>query len=196
MNEIWKDIIWYEWKYKISNLWEVKSINYNNQRIEKILKRWIGKDWHSQINLCLNWVPLSTNISRLVGINFIPNPNNLPFVLHKDETLDENWALYNWEDNLYWWTHSDNMQDKHRKWRANNLFQNKHPWKWKFWKDHHMSKKVDQYTKDGVFVKTWDSIMDIKRELWIDTSSISACCKKTKLKSSWWYKWEYSKITK
>lgn len=26
--EIWKDVVWYEWLYQISNLWRVKSLNY------------------------------------------------------------------------------------------------------------------------------------------------------------------------
>ena len=44
MEEIWKDIIWYEWLYKISNLWNVKKesikITRSNKRVF-YTKRWI-----------------------------------------------------------------------------------------------------------------------------------------------------------
>lgn len=42
-------------------------------------------------------------IHRLVATAFIPNPNNLPTVNHKDGDKDRNWA-----DNLEWATQRDN----------------------------------------------------------------------------------------
>ena len=195
MNEIWKDIIGYEWIYQISNLWRVKSLNYNRQWIENILKR----DTYSKygaVRLHKNWKGVSLRISRLVATAFIPNPENLPFVLHRKEDLDENGSLYNWVDNLWWWTAKDNAIDRAKKWRWYNFFKESKLSKWKFWKDHLLSKRVDQYTKEWVFVKTWDSMMDVKRALWIYPSSIASCCKKTRSKSAWWFLWEYSGITK
>ena len=39
------------------------------------------------------------------------------------------------------------------------------------------TKKVDQYTKDGAFVKTWDSIKGVAKTLDISDSHISECCR-------------------
>ena len=37
-------------------------------------------------------------------------------------------------------------------------------------------RKVAQYTKDGEYIKTWDSIKEVEDALGIDASSISAVC--------------------
>jgi len=55
-------------------------------------------------------------------------------------------------------------------------------------KDSGRAKSVNQYTKGGVFIKTWYSIMDIKRELMINNSHISQCCL-GKRKSAGGYIW-------
>ena len=52
-----------------------------------------------------------------------------------------------------------------------------------------MSKSVNQYMIDGLFIKYWDSISDAKRE--VGATKISAVCKK-KCKSSCGYLWDYS----
>ncbi len=60
----------------------------------------------------------TTLVSRLVALAWIPNPNNLSLVCHKDETLDENGFLNNSVDNLYWGTYADNSIDSLRKGRV------------------------------------------------------------------------------
>lgn len=153
---------------------------------EKILKPWKKKWWHCYINLTSK----STYIHRMVAIHFIPNPLNLPLVCHKDETLDENWMLYNWMDNLFWWTYKDNMQDMINKWRDKCNFKLKHPHKWVFWKLHYRSKIVTQYRRDWEFIKEWWSIVDIEKELWIKRTNISTCCT-WRRKTAWWFIWKY-----
>jgi len=87
-----------------------------------------------------------------------------------------------WEKHpMYWKKHS---QKTKLKMSINNWM------KWKFWKDHHSSKKINQYILNWEFIKTWDSTRDIERELWINHSSISRCCK-LKVKTAWWYTWKY-----
>ena len=61
---------------------------------------------------------------------------------------------------------------------------------WKFWKDNHLSKKVNQYTKDWKFIKTWVGISVVERELWINHWNLCQCCL-WKYKTAWWFKWEY-----
>lgn len=190
-NEIWKPVIWFDGLYEVSNLWRIKSLNYKMTWLTKILKYWKLRWWHSVVSLYYQWIMTKNIVSRLVAIHFIKNPLNFPWVLHKDETIDENGLLYNWVDNLWWWTPKDNVIDKFSKWRANNNFQNNHPSKWKYWKEHFKSKKVDQYTKSWELIKTFEWTREVERELWISQSSISQCCSWIR-KYAWWFKWEYN----
>lgn len=52
------------------------------------------------------------------------------------------------------------------------------------------AKGVLQFSQDGIFLKEWDCIMDIKRELGIDNSSVVKCCK-GKLKCVGGFIWRY-----
>lgn len=51
--------------------------------------------------------------------------------------------------------------------------------------------KINQFTKDGIFIKTWGSSMDIHRELKIDSSSVIKNCK-GKLKKCKGYIFQYA----
>lgn len=183
MSEEWNPIIGFEELYEISNLGRVKSLwkwQWNNSK-KRIMKLFRLDKIYSLINLHKNWFKKTKTVHRLVALHFIPNPLNLPCVLHKDETLID-WRLYNWADNLFWGTLKDNSQDMSKKGRQ---------WlQWKFWKENPLSKPVNQYTKKWIFIQNWDSATDIQRELWISNSHIWSCCK-GKLKSSWWFLWRY-----
>ena len=194
MEEIWKPIIWFEWSYEVSNLGKIKSFNYHQEWYSKnlLLHRW--RSWHSRVYLCKYWICKKYTVSRLVAIAFIPNPKNLPCVCHKDETLDENWLLYNWSDNLFWGTHKDNVQDCHRKWRANNHFKTNNPSKWKFWEYSILAKKVNQYDLDWNFIKQWNCIIDASKNTNSNYVNISHCCK-LKRKTCWWFIWKYARLS-
>ena len=170
--EVWKPVVGYEGLYEVSNLGRVKSLRYCKEKILKISRN----KFYKNIILKINWLRKNFLVHRLVALHFIDNLDNLSCVLHKKEDLDGNGFLYNWADNLYWWTQKDNMQDCFKKWRWNNHFKLNHPTKWKFWKDNHNSKKINQYTKDWEFIREWYSMADVKRELWINESLISNCC--------------------
>ncbi len=188
MEEIWKPVIEYEGLYEVSSFGRIKSFHSWKEKILLPSK----SRWYSNITFYNKLKLYSIWLHRLVAIHFIPNPNNLPLVCHKDEKLT-NWSLYNWLDNLYWWTHKDNSQDRNRKWRANNNFQLNHPKPtlWKLWKDSATSRLVYQYTPDWNFIKKWYCIRDVERELWIKNPNISACCR-WKYNQSWWFIWKYS----
>ena len=110
MEEIWKPISGYEGKYEISNLGRIKSYAQKN-RAGRITEGYEDKKGYRNIYLykkpqCGKW----HKIHRLVAMTFIPNPDNLPQVNHKDENKSNNCV-----DNLEW---CDNNYNNHYGTRA------------------------------------------------------------------------------
>lgn len=116
MEEIWKDIDWIEGfkgYYQISNLGNVKSLErkvYRSDgvvqvRKERVMDKRIGTDGYYIAKLNVNGISKSIAVHILVAKAFIPNPNNLPEVNHKDCCRTNNTV-----DNLEWTTHKDNVK--------------------------------------------------------------------------------------
>ena len=82
--EIRKDIVWYEWLYMVSNLWNIKSLNFNKSWFEKLLLCSPDKDWYLRVTLCNNKWHKVIKIHKLVAIAFIKNNNNKPQINHID----------------------------------------------------------------------------------------------------------------
>ena len=103
--EIWRAIPNYEGIYEVSNLGRVKSIereivDKNNRimnRKEIILKQCTDKKGYKRVKLFADGKTLNTRVHRLVALAFIPNPENLPQVNHKDEIKSNNLV-----ENLEW----------------------------------------------------------------------------------------------
>ena len=113
MKEIWKDIEGYEGLYQVSNKGRVKSLkrkicsNSNhkyNTLSEKLLKL-SGGGKYIQVILCKDGKTSAKLVHRLVAQAFIPNPNNLPCVNHKDENKKNNDVR-----NLEWCTYKYNNE--------------------------------------------------------------------------------------
>lgn len=102
-NEVWKDIPDYEGLYQVSNLGRIKSLNFNKTGIEKIMKPRTGNRYY-MIALWKNGIRKDYLLHRIVAKTFIPNPENKPFINHKDENCFNNSI-----NNLMWCTHKENM---------------------------------------------------------------------------------------
>lgn len=96
--EEWKDVPDYKGLYSVSNLGNVKS-EYTN----KLLKPSVDRFGYVRFSATKNKKQKTLRIHRLVAEIFIPNPNNLPQVNHKDGN-----KLNNTIFNLEWCTDSDN----------------------------------------------------------------------------------------
>ncbi len=119
--EIWKSIEGYDGIYEISNLGKVKRLPnriwiqrkrgaYYKNISERILKpvfisNKYGYSSHTVV-LCHQGISKSFRLSRLVANAFLPNPNNLKYVIHKNgNTIDDR------AENLVW---ASTMRDTHR----------------------------------------------------------------------------------
>ena len=187
--EIWKDVTWYEWLYQISDLGRVKSLRNNkwNYRV-KILKIYNNMHWYSFIILCDEQKQKKTIcIHRLVAQAFIENPDKKRTVNHKNGVRTDNKV-----QNLEWMTSKENNKHKFDVLWYKNIFQTNHPRYnlGKIWKLHHWAKKINQYTINWEFIKTWNSVADITREslIW----NISRVCL-WKRKTAGWFIWKYKK---
>ena len=103
MNEenkiIWKDIPGYEGLYKVSNTGKIFSV-VTNRELSVIQK----KDGYTCISLCdKDHNKKQYRIHQLVAKAFIPNPNNLPMINHKNEIKNDNRV-----ENLEWVTPKQN----------------------------------------------------------------------------------------
>lgn len=113
MEEIWKDIAGYEGYYQVSNLGRVRSLDryvatVGNKSGQRLVRGRIIKQTARYTNdvlgyYCVNLSKKGTDklytVHRLVATAFIPNPDNLPCVNHKDEC-----KFNNRSDNLEWCT--------------------------------------------------------------------------------------------
>lgn len=112
MKEIWKFIPGFEHHYQISNLGRVKRLqykqvdNYGTGRVriypEKIENQYISNTGYFQVDLRTRTQRRRVNVHRLVAEAFIPNPDNLPCVNHKDENkLNNDVTNLEWCDYFY-----------------------------------------------------------------------------------------------
>lgn len=118
-----KDILGYEGLYQINKegeVWSEKKFvgqnGYIPARFAKITIETIG---YKVIGLRKNGINKNCRIHRLLAENFIPNPDNLPEVNHKNGI-----KLDNRLENLEWCTHKHNMSEAGRiglmKWSSKN----------------------------------------------------------------------------
>lgn len=109
MNEVWKDVMGYEQYYEVSNQGRIKSKSRvvhgtNDWEMEGRILRQADSGRYMQVYLSVNGKGKSKSVHRIVAEAFIPNPDNLPQVNHKDENRYNNHV-----DNLEWCTHKYNV---------------------------------------------------------------------------------------
>jgi hypothetical protein len=149
---IWKKITDFECHYEVSDEGEIKSLskrNYGN-----ILYKSIKNEYYS-VNLWKDNKMYTKYVHRLVAKEFVPNPLNLREVNHKWGNKLDNRAIA-----LEWNTSSENQLHAYR--LGLQTAPNK--------------KKVLQFSKDGKFIKEFESISEAGRRLSISPQNISSCC--------------------
>lgn len=162
---MWKKIQNYE-AYSVSDSGEVR-----NDITGKILKQTIDRDGYHMATLHygLNGKRRWVGVHRLVAEAFIPNPDGLPIVNHKDENKDNNAV-----DNLEWCSASYSTNYGTRNYKTAKK----------------LSKRVYQY-EDGELVGWYDSTKLAGKFLGVNFTHIADCCRGER-KSAGGYKWSYT----
>ena len=115
--EIWKPILGYETYYEISNKGRIRGLGnckapckYKGKTTYLSLKK--ERNGYLRVMLWKDGIGKHYSVHRLVAINFIPNPKNLPVVNHKDRNKENNCI-----NNLEWCTQKYNVNyaDAHKK---------------------------------------------------------------------------------
>lgn len=152
--EIWRPIEGFD-RYLISNYGRVKSLSRIigfGTRNDIILRENYDKNNYCDVRLTNNNLEVKAKrIHRLVAEAFIPNPNNLPFINHKDEC-----PLNNHVSNLEWCTAKYNSN-------YGTILERKS----KSLKGHRTTndKPVCTYDLEGNFVRWFKSVADAVRIL-------------------------------
>lgn len=181
MIEEWKQIEGFP-KYFVSNLGNIKNIDYMHTGKEHLISQRETQNGYMLASLYSKDKRLHRSVHRLVAEAFLPNPDNLPQVNHKDENKKNNCV-----DNLEWCTasyntrYNDGMTKRISKrsrcdWKGRSLV------------------PVYQYSRDNVFIKRWDSIEEAAKALNINQSGICHCLS-GKYAHSGNYIWKYAAET-
>lgn len=131
----------------------------------KYLKPVKGTNGYYHVTLCYGKKE-DRSVHRLVAEAFVPNPNNLPCVNHKDEN-----KLNNNADNLEWCDAKYNVN-----YGIGALARNS---------------PVVQKDIDGNIIKFWGSMKEASEALNIKYQGISSVCR-GRNKTCGGYKWEYA----
>lgn len=146
-------------------MYQISNFGRIKNKYNKIKKLSYDKDGYLRTSLYKNGKPKSVRVHRLVADAFIKNPNNFSQVNHKNEIKDDNVV-----ENLEWC--DINYNNRYSK-----------------------SKPVLQYDLKGNFIKEWESVRDIVRELGFNLECITGCCYK-KYKTSHGFIWRYKNTSK
>lgn len=173
ISETFLSVPGYEGLYEVSNLGNIKSL-----RSGKLLKQASDKVGYKLVCLTKDGKSRGYGVHRLVALAFLPNPENLPEVNHKDETHDnncvENLEWISKKGNRNYGTYRERMSKSLKEAGTNN-------------------KSISAYDKKTlVFVKSYDSITEAEKELGLSRGAIGQALS-GRIKTSAGYIWKYNK---
>lgn len=127
--------------------------------------------------LCKKGVQKRVSLHRLVGLTFIPNPENKPEINHKNGVKTDNRIT-----NLEWCTKKENIQHSFdmdlnlKGYKAPNI------------------KPIAKYTHDGEFLKVIFGEIELRKEIKQNyTDSVRHCCKNI-IDIAFHHRWQYANL--
>lgn len=165
--EIWKVIEGTNGRYSINDNGDVFDNKLNTYPPYSFRDGGVPRKKYSGADrLCVSLCGKLYYVHQLVAKYFVPNPNNLPVVNHKDENYYNNKA-----SNLMWCTYKENSNWGTLPERRKEFARKR-------------GKKIASVDSDGNIVKIFDSISDASRYYNIDLNNISAVLNKRAHKCS------------
>ena len=182
MEEIWRDIPNYEGLYQASTMGRIKRLeskvwnrfDYITKK-EHILKPRYTRKGYIEYALYKNGERKDFKGHWLILSTYIENKDNKPQINHINGKKDDNRL-----ENLEYCTNAENQKHAYNIGLKTGLLGTKNP----------KSKRINQYSLTGEFIKQWDCANDAKRFFNIMNAHIGECCKRTR-KSAGGYKWRY-----
>lgn len=140
---------------------------------------------YTSVELFENGSSKRITVHRLIALTFLPNPNNLPCINHKNEIRDDNHV-----SNLEWCTHkyNSNYGNCKAKIKANRKLSPEKLRKVQL----AGIKAVSRQVKNVSTGEEFQSVISASRKYKVNAAHISEVCK-GKRKSAGGYKWEYMK---
>ena len=178
MTEEWRPVVGYEGRYEVSSRGRVRALPHvTHQRdrfggINAVYRA--GKMLKPRVNKGYLFIDIDRKtmfVHRLVAKAFIPNPDNMPQVNHKDENPKNNRV-----DNLEWCTAKYNCQYGRR---GEKIIK---------------SRKVKVEAIIGNVIVPYDSIQSAARLAKVSAGNIHRCCN-GKRKTAGGYRWRYAEKT-
>ena len=154
----WKPI--YDGLYLLSDEGKVFSA-----RSGKLIRTSFTKEGYERVEINIGGVPYRHFVHRLVAENFIPNPDNLPVVNHKDENPANNCV-----DNLEWCTQKYNIN------YGTCIERRVAHTEYKSGGDNVRAKKVYRFDLNGNFISEYDSVAEAADATGLNRKSISKAC--------------------
>lgn len=158
---MWKQYL--DTHYSISNDGQVR-----NDKTNKILSQSTQQDY-KHVTLNIDGKAKRMKVHRLVAQTFLENPENKPYVNHKDGNRSNNDV-----SNLEWVTPSENTKHAVK----TGLFISG------------VAKPVNQYSLDGMLMMTFPSSAEASRQTGTSQEKITMCCKRQRETAND-YQWRY-----
>lgn len=173
-NEIWKPAKGFEGFYEVSNLGNVRSIQFHGKPKIKILKQIDGKLHYKFVKLRLWKIGYvrSYPVHRLVAEAFLPNPENKPQVDHIDTNPANNKL-----SNLRWVTNLENQRnpitlDRLRESLTKYNKSKEHAYVVK----NTLGKRVGKYDLDGNYICSYITLTDAGKSINATAAMVKRVC--------------------